>query len=52
MKAGRIRTVGARGENEKLVVPLTLNCRYETLLYMLHCPGCAWHHVYSWGVTY
>src|SRR5439155_24348041 len=52
MKAGRLQTVEPRGENVKLVVPLTLNWRYETLLYILHSPGCAWHHVYSWGVTY
>jgi hypothetical protein len=27
MMAGRLQTVEARGENEKLVVPLTLNWR-------------------------
>ena len=28
-------------EKEKLVVPLTMNWRYEALLYMLHSVGCA-----------
>jgi hypothetical protein len=37
--AGCVRTVDATGENVKLVVPLTLNWRLETLLYMLHASG-------------
>src|ERR1043166_482603 len=35
-----------------LAVPETLYSRYETLLYILHWPGFAWHHTYSCGVTY
>ena len=51
--AGFARCVDAAGEKLKgLPVPLTLYLRYETLLYMLHCVGFAWHQAYSCGVMY
>ena len=51
--AGWVRTVAPTAEKlNGLAVPITLYLRYETLLFMLHSPGCAWHQAYSWGVTY
>src|SRR3954453_20528205 len=35
-----------------LAVPVTEYWRYETLLFILHWPGLAWHQTYSCGVIY